>query len=224
MMPNRLSTSVLTLTAGLVLAGSAYAQTTKSSQPPGKLKKQIEVMERILDEMLVDSKNVLVQGHDVTRGVYVPEFGVIFTMEASILSPDHGDWWKNVDWAKKFKIHTKDGATVVQFDDDDDEDKEDKKDKEEREMSRKELMKDRQERYERSKTELRLTLVDYGETLTGLRDDQWVGIAAFFDNDYFDERSTDTVIIKAKMSDLRAHSAGSVNDQQMASRVTIEEY
>ena len=217
-----LSTSVLTLTAGLALAGTATAQ---SSQPPGKLKKQIEVMERILDEVLVDSQNVLVSGHNVTRGVYVPEFGVIFTLEASILGPDHGSWWKNVDWSKKFKINTKDGTTVVQFnDDDDDEDKEDKKDKEDREVSRKELMKDRQERYERSKTELKLTLVDYGETLTGLRDDQWVGIAAFFDNDYFDERSTDTVIIKAKMSDLRAHSAGSVNDQQMASRVTIEEY
>ncbi|HET9235063.1 MAG TPA: hypothetical protein VFP10_13060, partial [Candidatus Eisenbacteria bacterium] len=91
MMPMRLSTSVLTLTAGLVLAGSACAQTTKSSQPPGKLKKQIEVMERILDEMLVDSKNVLVGGHDITRGVYVPEFGVIFTLEASILGPDHGE-------------------------------------------------------------------------------------------------------------------------------------
>ena len=217
-----LSTSALTLIAGLTLAGTAAAQ---SSQPPGKLKKQIEVMERILDEMLVDSKNVLVSGHDVTRGVYVPEFGVIFTLEAGILGPDHGEWWKNVDWSKKFKINTKDGTTIVSFNnDDDDEDKEDKKDKEEREMTRKELMKDRQERYERSKTELKLTLVDYGETLTGLRDDQWVGIAAFFDNDYFDERSTDTVIIKAKMSDLRAHSAGTVSDQQMASRVTIEEY
>ncbi|HET9232652.1 MAG TPA: hypothetical protein VFP10_00765, partial [Candidatus Eisenbacteria bacterium] len=125
--------------------------------------------------------------------------------------------------SKKFKINSKDGTTVVQFNDDNDDD--DGKDKKsEREMSRKELMKDRQERYEKSKTELKLTLMDYGETLTGLRDDQWVGIAAFFDNDYFDERSTDTVIIKAKMSDLRAHSAGTVNDQQMASRVTIEEY
>ncbi|HYV51114.1 MAG TPA: hypothetical protein VE910_04365 [Dongiaceae bacterium] len=220
--------SLLSLTAGcLALAGTASAQST--AQMPAKLKKQITVMEKVIDEVLVDSKNLLVANHEPTRGVYLPEFGVLFTLDAQILSPDRGEWWK--DWNKKFKVETdKHGNTVVHLnnddDDDDDSDKADnKKDKEKRELTKKELLKDREERYEKGKTEIRDALTEYGYTLTGLRDDQWVAIVAYIDDDdMFGDNEGETVLMRAKMSDLRSHDAGKLSDDAMASRVSIEEY
>jgi len=196
---------------------------------PAKLKKQITVMEKVIDEVLVDSKNLLVANHEPTRGVYLPEVGVLFTLDAQILSPDRGEWWK--DWNKKFKVETdKHGNTVVHLnnddDDDDDSDKADnKKDKEKRELTKKELLKDREERYEKGKTEIRDALTEYGYTLTGLRDDQWVAIVAYIDDDdMFGDNEGETVLMRAKMSDLRSHDAGKLSDDAMASRVSIEEY
>jgi hypothetical protein len=224
--------SILSIAAGcLAWAGNASAQT--AAQMPAKLKKQISVMEKVLDEMLVDSKNVLVASHEPTRGVYLPEFGVLFTLEAQILSPDRGEWWK--DWNKKFKVETdKHGNTIVHMNNDDDDDsdndqasndKGDKTDKKEKEITRKQLLKDREERYEKGKQELKDVLMDYGYTLAALRDDQWVAIAAYFDDDdIFGDNESETVLMRAKVGDLRAHEAGKVSDDQLASRISIEEY
>ena len=221
--------SILSLAAGcLALAGTASAQNT--AQMPAKLKKQISVMEKVIDEMLVDSKNVLVASHEPTRGIYLPEFGVLFTLEAQILTPDRGEWWKDFKgWGKNIKIQSDEHGnyTVVHLDDDDDDDsdKADKDKKEKRELTRKELLKDREQRYENAKKELKDVLMDYGYTLTGLRDDQWVGIAAYIDDDdIFGEDEAETVLLRAKMGDLRAHEAGKVSDDQMAQRISIEEY
>ena len=228
--------SVLSFAGGcLALAGSASAQST--AEMPAKLKKQISVMEKILDEMLVDSKNVLVHSHEPTRGVYLPEFGVLFTFDASILTPDRGEWWK--DFGKNFRVETDDnGNTVVHMkgDDDDDSDsdaadqaqkaeKSAKDAKKKHELTRKELLKDSQERYENAKKELKDILRDYGYTLAGLRDDQWIGIAAYIDDDnMFGENDSETVILRAKMADLRGHEAGRVTDAQLDSRISVEEY
>jgi hypothetical protein len=224
--------SIVSLAAGcLALAGTASAQTT--AQMPVKLKKQISVMEKIVDEMLVDSKNVLVHSHEPTRGIYLPEFGVLFTFEASMLTPDRGEWWK--DFSKSFKVETKDGKTIVHMnDDDDDSDAADLADKAEKtakdakkkhELTRKELLKDRQERYENAKKELKGVLLDYGYTLTGLREDQVVAIAAYFDDDdIFGESENETVILRARMSDLRASEAGRLSNDQMLAKISVEEY
>jgi len=217
---------ILSLAAGCMAFAAATASAQTTGQMPAKLKKQISVMEKVIDEMLVDSKNVLVHSHEPTRGIYLPEFGVLFTLEAQILTPDRGEWWK--DWSKKFNVVTdKHGNTTVHLnnDDDDDSDKSDKDTKKERELTRKELLKDREERYEKAKVELRDVLMDYGYTLTGLRDDQWVGIASYIDDDdIFGEDEAETVLLRAKMGDLRSHEAGRLSDDQIASRISIEEY
>jgi len=220
---------ILSLAAGcMALATTASAQTT--GQMPARLKKQIDVMEKVIDEVLIDSKNFLVPRHEPTRGVFLPEFGVLFTFDASILSPDRGEWWK--DMGKKFRVETdKNGTTVVHLndddDDDDDSDKDSQKKKEERELTRKEIMKDREQRYENGKKELVGVLLDYGYTLSGLRDDQSVALVAYIedDNGMFDMESEDqTVILRAKMGDLRAHESGKLSDEATKSRITIEEY
>ena len=204
----RLWISALTCTFGLALAGTAAAQ--QGAPNSAKLQKQIAVVEEFIDETLIESKALLVPGHDVTRGIYLQEFGVLFTLPASIITPED-EYWK------------------IYFEGDDDEDEDDpvkaRKRYEEREAALKEIMKNRQRNYEIGKNEIRTAFMDYGGTLGGLRDEQWVGIVAFIDDDLFgDKRNTKTVFFRAKMSDLRAHDQGQLNEQQILARLSIEEY
>ena len=69
------------------------------------------------------------------------------------------------------------------------------------------------------------TMLDYGETMSSLRDGQWVVIAAFLKGaDYFKERQISRLILKAKIDDLRDYSAGRLSESAARSRVLIEEY
>ena len=205
----RLWISALTLTAVLASAGTAAAQ---SGPSPAKLQKQIAVIEKFINEDMVESKVLLVPGHEVTRGIYLQEFGVLFTLQASVITPENEHWKK-----------------ILEGDEDDDDEQDydkAKKKYEERERVRKEMMQARQKNYEIGKNEIRGALLDYGGTLASLRDNQWVGIAAFIDDhDYFGENNdSETVFFRAKMSDLRAHDQGQLNEQQILARVLVQEY
>jgi hypothetical protein len=204
--------------AGLALGVAAVgliplARVAAADELPGKLKKQIEVMDKILDEVLVDSPNLLVSGQHVTNGVYLPEFGVVFTFEASLLT--HGGF-RGFDWnSKSFDMHKEKGKWVINFGGD--EDSTDDGKAEEKTKSEKEL-------YEGGKTEIIGALLDYGETLTGLDDTQSVAVAAFLDGgDFFQDKSR-TVVVKAKMSDLKAFGADRLSKSQMLSRISVQEY
>ena len=71
----------------------------------------------------------------------------------------------------------------------------------------------------------RIALLDYGETLTPLRDDQWVAVAAFLSrNKFFETSGISRLLIKARMSDLRDHGKGRITESEMRSRVVVEEY
>ncbi|RPJ45789.1 MAG: hypothetical protein EHM19_04945, partial [Candidatus Latescibacterota bacterium] len=50
-----------------------------------KMRKQISIMEKILDEALVDSENALVKSTHPSRGVYLDGYGFVFTMELGIV-------------------------------------------------------------------------------------------------------------------------------------------
>lgn len=215
-----------------VAVGSFTVAEGADSRTKDKLKKQIGVLERVIDEVLVDSPNFLVGSRRNTHGVYLEEFGVLLAFEASLISKD-GEWGFNLgEWGKKFgrsfSFNEKDGKIIIDLqksDDNDDEDSDEddvefdeKEWQEKHEQAQKEL-------YEAGKTELTETLMDYGETLTTLADDQWVAIAAFLrDSDFFASNKISTLIIKAKVGDLRAYSQGNLSDRAIADRIVQEEY
>jgi hypothetical protein len=203
------------LALGLVAVGLVpLARGAAAAELPGKLKKQIEVMDKILDEVLVDSQNLLVSGQHVTNGVYLSEFGVVFTFEASLLT--HGGI-RGFNWdSKNFDMHKENGKWVINFGGDDEDSTKDDVDKEK--------PKTEAQLYEGGKNEIIGALLDYGDTMTGLQDTQWVAVAAFMDgNDYFQDKSR-TLVVKAKMADLRAYGADKLSKSQMTSRIVIEEY
>lgn len=79
--------------------------------------------------------------------------------------------------------------------------------------------------YERGKQELIDTVLDYGDTMTALRDDQWVGLAAFLGNaDIFQELKIGNLVIKARMRDLAEYAEERIDRAEMRERLVIEEY
>lgn len=211
------------LLALIIFAVLLAAPAPASADNPAskKLQREINIMERTLDDVLVDSPYILVSSHDVTKGVYVPEFGVIFTFDMSLVSSRHDGWrW----WGSNIDIDEQDDRIVIRrhgrWDDDGDDDAKSKDKKswwERREADSKRC-------YERGKTEILDALLDYGDMMTALADDQWVLVAADLEgSEYFDDLDVSQYVVKARMGDLRAFAAGTLSRDAAIGRFVIEE-
>jgi hypothetical protein len=258
MQMQRASLKVLkAIAGGTLLAGMLVAATLASSPgaaasggPAGRVDRQITLMEKVLDQILLESPNLLVYGQDVTHGLYLAEFGALFTFEASLTGDGLG---KTLDlsFLKDLRIETEDGKVTILRDSDDASDSDsvddeattdylirlkegeaadeklvDKMNEKKAELKRRHEKASAHESklFENGKTELIDALIDYGETLTALRDDQWVAIAVFLKNsDLFDQREISRLVLKVKLSDLRAYGADRITQDELRARVIVEE-
>jgi hypothetical protein len=205
----------------LLLAGSAVEVLAQSPANSKKMKREIEVMENILDQVVIDSRNVLVPSRHSVHGVYLPEFGVLFTTEASLLTRDweHNNWggfnWRNVEH--------KGDRIIIHKDDWDDED-DDRNDNDGRTW-RQRLAAREEKLYAGAKEELIDALIDFGDTVSSLRDDEWIGLTVHLgDSELFRDRKISTYTIKARMGDIRAHSRGTLNRTSMMNNLVQSEY
>jgi hypothetical protein len=220
----RLRLLALVILAGTALAPQAGAQTPKDSK---KFKREIEVMENVLDRTVVDSRNVLVPSRHCVHGVYIPQFGVLFTFQASLL--DRGRWW---DWDGGWN-YRKDGKGRIFIynddeDDDDDDSRDSRNDKNRKDEGRswRDRESTREERkYADAKDELIDTLLDYGDTITGLGPNEWIGICVYLeDSDYFYDHKISRYIVKARMDDLRSYANKGLTHDAMKGKLVKEEY
>src|SRR5262245_43830836 len=198
-------------------SGSAFAV----DPPPGKMARQIDVMERILDQVLIDSPNFLVSGLGNARGLYLKEFGVILTCDASLLEKD-----KKMNWGgEDFKIVDKDGKKIIVIPDEE-ETSDDEADGHPKKATQQHGHGSAQERlYKRGKAELVDTLLDYGNTLSSLEKGKWVAIVAYLhDARYFDERGLSRLILQAKIDDLRLYETDKLSEEEMVKRILEQEY
>ncbi len=223
------------LTLGAALLILPVMATAQSEAVPKRLDRKINVMEKVINEVLRESPHWLVGGGgDYTRSIYLEEFGVIFSFDASLVDQDmHG---VDIDFEglsflqdlKNIRIE-QDGDKVVVFRDSDKDGEQDQDKDEEKGLTIEELREKREkreaDRYEQGKNELIETLLDYGDTLTELRNDQFVTIAAFLENiDLLEEDEVTHLIIQAKVSDLRQLGDGAITRDQMLSRIRVKEY
>ncbi len=182
---------------------------------PDKLVRQIGVMEKVLDQVLLDSPNLLVYSREASRGLYLDGYGAVFTLEASLVNKGDKKKWGLGD----FKFKEEDGKIVIDL-----KDLKDKTEGDEQSWREQRIAADR-ELYEKGKAELVNAILDYGETLSGLDGSEWVAVAAFLkDSDYFLSNRISRLVIRARMSDLRALSAGRISADEMRSRLVEEEY
>lgn len=218
-------TAGLTAVVVLILAAGSVPAAAQDGGVSPKLQKQIDVFEGIMNQLLVDSPNYLVPGRNAARGLYLDGYGVVVSFNGTLLDKkeDWGWGWMSGD----VKVERDGEKIIITHPEGKKEGKEGKGEKSEFDL--KEWQAKRSERqaklYEAGKMELLETLRDYGETLTQLRDDERVVIAAFLgDNDFFKEEGVSRIVITITMGDLRNIGEGNEADHQFQSRVKIEEY
>lgn len=231
----------------LVLMVHLVAQTLAADTVESrKMKRQIAIMEQVLDQVLLESPNFLVSGGKNTRGVYISEFGALFTFEASLIQKD----WDMKSFSRGFKYEVDDeGNKVIIWEDpdhkkpghEDDEEMEDEDPDadadadadahEERSRAKarakrlQEKLGNQEDLYERGKKEILDVLLEYGDTITSLNDNQWVAVVGFLkDSNFFVKNKLSRVVMKAQMRDLRAYTAGQLSEQSMIAKVVQEEY
>jgi hypothetical protein len=217
-----------TVTCVAALVALAAGQAAAVEPPPTrKMTRQIEVMERILDQVLLDSPNFLIRSTPVARGTYIPGIGVLFTFDASLVEHDWGGIeFKNWNFGKGFRVEEQDGKRIIIIDEDPDPDERELDDEIEDSLQDwRDKRRERTERvYVRGKTEMVDVLLDYGDTVT-LDSGQWVVIMGFLtDEDFIDRNRFSRLILKAKAGDLDAYASGKISEEEMVKRIVEEEY
>ena len=267
-------------TLGLAWTAAAAAQPAGQGVITDKLKRQIDVMETIIGEVLVDSENLTVSGVDPVRGIYRDGYGAGFTCETSttggmffvgenIVIPELPDMPDLGRAMHGFRVETDEDGRItivrqgededededegidaededesgdVDEGDDEDEDAEDNEDEgEDESASFRVITRDREswkkwqdervarklERLEAGREELIDVLVDYGDTMTRLADTEWVVIAAFFpesESSRDEDHEVSRLVLRARVSDLRAFGQERISRDAMLAKVVKEEY
>jgi hypothetical protein len=270
----RLAAPFLLAAVGAIAIGIAARAAVGSGSPTGdRLHRQVGVMEGIIDKVLLDSPNFVVTGRDDTRGVLLPDYGVVFSFNASVNNRDILGSLGNLSLNLPFNITTGEDGTVVigkqkwtsggDSSDDEDEDSAAVREQEakaqadearkarkqaekelqqaekqashlrdrlkEREKSITEWNKERDEKaaelYAAGKQELLQVLLDYGETLAGLKDGEWIVLAGFFDQGgILEDKKASRLVLRVKIDDLRAYAAGRLTESAARDRIIVEEY
>ena len=232
---NKWTIALVCLIGFVFVAGVLAPVNAGENDIPRKLSRKINVMERIINDVLLDSPYWLISGRPA-HGIYLDGFGALFCFEASLVNSSWSVGRNFISSLRDYRIRISDRNHYIVLGDDDDEDIEiyidgddlDDMDKEEAEeyiadlkQSREKRKKKETRRYERGKEELIEVLIDYGDNLPGLKDNEWVAIAAFLSNDdFFEDNDCEHLVIKAKVSDLKA----GLDEDELIKRIVIEEY
>lgn len=228
--------SFVAVVAGLSLfAASLVAGPALAGEVSNKLEKRIDLLEDVLSDLLIDSPYWLVSAGAPAQGVYLEGFGVLLSFEGSLTS---GSGWNLGD--RRWSVFRKLGDVLVWDSDDDrrwrsDDEDEDEYEEQEEQKDRKddlddETWKARHARragrcYERAKEELRELLMDSGDLVSELRDDEWIAIAADLeDHAYFRKQKLSALIVKARAGDVRAVDAKQLSEEQFLQRIVEQEY
>ncbi len=208
----------IVVVAALMVAalGLLAVSATAADDTASRLDRKVKVMERVLDEVLIQSPNVVVSSRGVTRGLALEEFGALFTLEASL-------------GTEMFLFALPEPPAPPPIGEDDEghviiAPRRVERVGREDEWLEKSTEK-RAEQYTAFKSEMTDAIVDYGVTLTELGDDQWLAVVAFLDSRPLlgsDDRGG-RVMLKIKMRDLRQHSAGNLSRDAVKGKVIVEE-
>ena len=197
----RLPVMALLVGAMALVAGPASSQTSSTTTDDTRLRRTMRGMEEVIDDVLVESRNVLVQSHEATQSHHIPEYGVLFTAEVSLLNRWSFAKKSNWNWS---------------WDDDDDEDDDD-------DSSR--MLVRQEKQYKAFKEEIVEALMAGGDNFSGrLSANQWVGISiSLEDSRYFKKNKLHQLEVKARASDLKAYAEGTLNDAAMKGKIVITE-
>lgn len=208
--------------AALAAPHSVNAGPDSSDRPSKKTERQIAAFERMVDEALVDSPNLLVPSRDEARGIYMDGYGLIVSFQTSLVG-ENWDWdGRNSSWWKWSGHHDDDDVIVIDRDWNDDDDG-DEIETSEKKWRDKDIAR-QERRYVRGKTELVDVFLDNSDLLSSLKDDDWVELQASLRGaSYFRKNDLRRLVMRAKMADLRAFSDGKLSEDAMIAKIQTKE-
>jgi len=242
---NRIRLACLALSLALALTG-LIGTAAAANEETARLERKVRVMERVLDEVLLQSPHVLVSSAGTTRGLILDEYGALFTLEVSLgvgrggLALDH--------YALALGDYSKDLALLAEKEKEEKEKQAEASSKEKGDQEKladhytsleklgEEKKKEREKDLAAFQVELKDALLDYGPTLSELADTQWVTVVAYLGGRGLgllggeflvtaseSEVASNRLLLKVKMGDLRQYSAGRLSREEAARKIIIEE-
>lgn len=176
-----------------------------------RLDKEIRIMERAMDDMLVESPNFLVRSSEPTNGIHLEGRGVVFTFKTGLYSfpwRSDGDGWH---WFR----HNDDRIIVI-----DDEGAEIHSGKEWRQKQ----LPEEEKLYTAGKREIVDTILDFGQVLSALEGQDWLEVRARLRGaEYFHENDLSSLRVRVQMQDLRDYLDGRLDRDEVRARMQIEE-
>jgi len=213
--------TVLTLLAiplaVLLLTVDAFA----GDRNQDKIHKQISIMEKIIDEAMVESRNALVRSSGCVRGVYLEGYGPVFTLEVGLVDEGFG-----LDRLSKW-MELGSGYTVTREEDEEEgetiitiQKKKGKGDDDEDE----EVMVTDDERYELVKKELIEVIRDYGDTIARANKDEWFTLFAHPLKTSWTTQDFRRLVIKVQMKHINDYNSGKLDEKGFKGKVVVSEY
>ncbi len=205
----------------IVLLMASSAVLAKGDRASMKLQKQISIMEKIIDEAMVESENALVKSTHPTRGVYLEGYGPVFALEVGLVDErfkwdklskllDFGDGYSVVKEEKE-----EDGETIITIrkkkggEDDDDV------------VDEKGVSKE--DRWKLVKEELVEVIRDYGDTIARAKPDEWFTIFATPLSGSWDSEKTDRLVVRVQMKDITDYNSGKIDERNFEKKVQVRE-
>lgn len=205
---------ILTALIVVTLFGLMVAIGAAADSSP--LDRKIQVMEKVIDEVMVQSPNVVVSSFSPTRGLMLDEYGVLFTLDLSLMNDGVFRFpsavvGENVDVLRWSRTRARDGKETDDSD-----------------LSLDELQaraeKTRRKHLEGLRGEIIDTLLDYGPTLGELPPDRWVTVVVFLgDRGPFKQEGSSRMTVKARMRDLKRFASGDLSRQDAAATFVVDE-
>jgi hypothetical protein len=210
-----LMTAILTALVGLLFVAMA-----RGEEGPARLDRKVRVMERVLQEVLVQSTHVRT-GMGDTTGIVLDDYGAVFFF--------HGELGGEIEHAPDMALLLR---TIEETEENDRPEHGEavpetagKRGKSLAEL-KKEVEAKRAGELAALRGELVDTLIDYGPTLGELGDDRWVVVAGVLDGGFFSDFEGGRevrLVLKARIRDLRQVAAGALTRQAMAAKVVVTE-
>jgi hypothetical protein len=168
--------------------------------------KRIDVLEKAFDATMVESSNALVRQGSVAAGVYIDGYGVIFKMEFTFVDRPSIKLLDNLDNIDSLKEYWR---GVIREDDEEGE----------------AAAKRRREQLDGVRSELIETLMDYGGTLTTLRDEERITIIAFPWEKEWDVSPAPVRLLRisARFGDIREYAENRTDEEAVRSRISVVE-
>lgn len=220
-LPSRLipAASALALVLAFVLALGPAAGDAHASDPPepSRLQQRIGTMERAIDHLLLDSPNFLVTRGRNAHGVYLPDYGVVFTFNAGL---NTGDSFFAISDDDDSRVVIRRGHRWTHH----------------RDRGVWRWMDSRRHRrgddeadgavamYEDGKKELAEALLDHAGTLASLPPGQWLAVSGSIkDETLRDERKISRLVMRVRVDDLKAYADHRLSDDELRARIQVEE-